>query len=125
MDQYVRDYETREEGYFAQYTPYYEVYNKAAEYIIKQGYNTVGYLSNENYYDYPFMKMLESHVDRFEHVQVGNFSSIYEDVNYQPDCIMVIGHYIYPEDIYECNGAQYQVAYAEDEGWIYMLDRIK
>lgn len=122
-------YDTREECYFTLDRVYYDYYKIAADCVTQNGYRKVGILSAENYYDYPFYKMIEKNIDQYKHVNVKigdyifNDSYKYEDKSYQPDFIFVIANQMNDESYYEYNGNMYRVELLEPEGWISLLIR--
>ena len=109
----------RIEGYFTVRKTEYEDYLFAADYIKENGYKNIGFFCGEDNYEYPLIKMLEGSIDRFEHVGVSNETAKYEDVNFVPDCIYVVGQYI--QDVFIYHNTEYHIAHDYDEGWKYIL----
>ncbi len=122
----VRDYNTyptREECYFTYDHGRYEIYHRAAEYIEQKGYQKVGFWSAENYYDYPFMKMLRNDTE-YAHIDVyENASGKYEDLSFQPDCILLIANRVDEDGKYRYHGTEYRTVFEYEDGWVSLVER--
>lgn len=79
--------EERTMQYFALRGLYWP-YRAISDDIIDKDYKNVGFLCGSDSYEYPFWKMLEYSIDRFEHICVTNETSIYDDADFLPDCII-------------------------------------
>lgn len=91
MANQVNEGENRIEGYFYwQPSGMYSAYCGANELIKDKGYQKIGLITLEDSYDYPIFKMLEPHVQEVRHIDVDNVTAIYEDPEWQPDCIVLL-----------------------------------
>ena len=95
----------RYQGYFLFHPDLTESYLAWADYISEQNIETVGFLSGENDYEYPFTAMLPTLL-RMEHVNVTNVTSVYEDTDFHPAVIVRIGD-VGAESI-TCHGTDYR-----------------
>ena len=84
---YVKGLSNRNEEYFRsnmrQYNNYYEISNL----VNKTYHKNVGLEITEDTYEYPFFTMIEN-VDKIEHVNVQNNTSIYYNYNFKPDIVI-------------------------------------
>lgn len=103
----------RIEGYFYHQKEAYNSYSKIREIVREMEYDNVGIISKEDSYDYPMFKMIEAYTDKIEHVNVKNATEIYEDVNWIPECLVVLE----PDDIeeVECHGVRYNYVIYKDK----------
>ena len=85
----------RETQYF-HYRGLYGSYTEIAEIIKQKEYKEVGFLCGVDSYEYPFWKMLEDDLERFEHVCVTTETQMYDDSDFQPECIIAV-------DVEECD----------------------
>lgn len=98
--------EVRMMQYFTQrgrYWPYREI----SDQIIGKGYKKIGFLCGIDSYEYPFWKMLEDSIERFEHVCVTNETEIYDDADFFPDCIISVD--VEVTDIIEYHNVSYKL----------------
>lgn len=111
--QYHKDYailpetkEIRVMQYFSQrgiYWPYREI----SDNIIEKEHKNIGFLCGSDSYEYPFWKMLENSINRFEHVCVDNETEIYDDMEFLPDCIISVDVEI--DDVIEYHNVRYEL----------------
>lgn len=99
----------RYKGYFAQNKNDYEGYSNLAKFVIENDYRNIGTIFWTCAFEYPFIKMVEKNVDRIVPIFVGNYSSVYYDSNFMPDCI-VTRHFSteWPKDSLSINGVEYR-----------------
>ncbi len=91
MANQVNEGENRIEGYlYWQPSEMYSAYCGASELIKDKGYQKIGLITLEDSYDYPMFKMLEPYVQEVRHIDVDNVTAIYEDPEWQPDCIVLL-----------------------------------
>lgn len=96
----------RFEQYFAGREKY-EFYKEISDDIIENKYESVGFLCGNDSYEYPLWKMLENSMSRFEHVIVDNETTIYDNQDFLPDCIISVD--VEPDDEIICHGIAYQL----------------
>ena len=58
--------------------------------IASRHYERIGFYCGSDSYEYPLWKLLPEGVERFEHVCVVNETSIYDDENFVPECIIAV-----------------------------------
>ena len=95
----------REEQYFA-VRDRYPSYREIADEISDNEYKKIGFYCGSDSYEYPLWKMLENQIDRFEHVCVDNETQIYDDINYDPECIIAVDRMV-KDDVLEYHGRRY------------------
>lgn len=90
----------------------YDPYAAVTDNIIDAGYENVGFICDENSYEYPLWKMMENSVSRFEHVCVMNETELYDDADFIPECIIVVN--VEVSDIIKCHNTDYELALDAD-----------
>lgn len=104
--QYGGQNQDRAYGYFYwQPDEKYSVYQEVKKYIKESDYQEIGIITGGDSYDYPLFKMLESDVERIEHVNVSNATKAYEDMSFIPDCIVLVDKA--PAESVACHGKDY------------------
>lgn len=88
ISKYTDQVADRAYGYFYWQPKKYDIFLKTADFIIENDYKKIGFLTSASAYEYPMIKMLDSYVDRIEHINVTNDTGKYEDSDYRPDCIV-------------------------------------
>lgn len=91
------------------YWPYREI----SDIIIENDYKNIGFLCGVDSYEYPFWKMLENSMDRWEHVCVTNETIIYDDPDFLPDCIISVD--VEAGDTIEYHNISYELVQNEEE----------
>lgn len=91
MAKYDKADESRISGYFYwQSVSMYPAYLEMQKIVKDNGYKNIGLITSEVSFDYPVFKLLEPYADKIEHVNVDNATNIYEDMEFHPDCIIVL-----------------------------------
>lgn len=101
-------------GYFVNRSDEYEPTLQITDYIVEKGYENIGIFVGGDDYEYPFWALLQDKVERIEHVNVHNESSIYLDEGYIADCVIWIGSL--PENTFIWNGQEYPDVWEAAEG---------
>lgn len=94
--------------YFAVRGEFYSPYTVVTGEIIEDGYENIGFVCDEDSYEYPLWKMMEGSISRFEHVCVMNETEIYDDVDFIPECIIVVN--VEVEDMIKYHNTDYELA---------------
>lgn len=117
--QYHKDYaqpakteEIRMMQYFSVRGLYWP-YRKVSDQIIEKQYKNIGFLCGVDSYEYPFWKMLENTIDRFEHVCVTNKTERYDKADFLPDCIISVD--VETSNVIEYHNISYELI-TEEEG---------
>ena len=88
----VRRGESREEKYlYYENDDVYSNYLAVRNFILELGYRDVGIITGGDDKEYPLLVMLDSNVDQILHVNVSNDTGKYEDIDFYPDCIIIMG----------------------------------
>lgn len=112
--EYDKADDSRISGYFYwQPGSMYSAHLEMQSIVKEQGYKNIGLITLEDSYDYPVFEMLEPYVDRIEHINVDNVTNVYEDMEFLPDCIIVLEDSDV-EEIY-CHGTCYAQVLQIDE----------
>ena len=99
--------DNRIEQYFA-VRGLYDPYSEIAKAVEEKGYVNIGFICGADSYEYPFWKMLEGTLLRFEHVCVENETRIYADEDFQPDCIIMVD--VEGDQTIECRNTTYTLS---------------
>lgn len=98
-------------GYFRKLgehgTELYEVYEELAELVDNNGFKKVGLKIGFDSCEYPLLVMLDEKAE-VKHVNVTNYTAIYEDFSYIPDIIIYIDVEETQEEV-ECHGEKYGI----------------
>lgn len=79
---------SRPYGYFTNRSDIAEEYVQVCETVKERGYELIGIVCMEDDYEYPIYYMLKRSADRIRHIMVSNETSVYEDIEYVPECII-------------------------------------
>ena len=102
----------RKEGsYYMLGSNIYEEYGEITDIINGMSCDNVGLMIGEDTWEYPYWVQLRG--KRIEHVNVKNDTSIYEDVGFVPECI-ILDDYEGPENGVMCHGIKYSKVYESD-----------
>lgn len=87
-----------------------EAYQAAAAYIKSKGYQKIGLKLDGAAFEYPLLRMLEESISDYRFVNVANETARYEDMDFQPDCILYTGlpEEGMEENGYWCHGTEYR-----------------
>ena len=83
----TNEHNTRNENYFLSNFAEYENYSKITNIINETGCKNIGIEITEDTFEYPFFTMIKK-IDRIEHINVNNSTSIYYDKNFKPEIII-------------------------------------
>ena len=99
-----------------------ETYNEIAAELNGGKYREVGLIIGGDSYEYPLTTMAKEY-ERFEHVNVQNVTSKYEDTSFIPEVIVVVDRSMV-DDILECHGQEY-IRYKDidDNNSIFILEQ--
>ena len=89
----------------------YEEYGEITDIINGMFCDNVGLMIGEDTWEYPYWVQLRG--KRIEHVNVKNDTSIYEDVGFVPECI-ILDDYEGLENGVMCHGIKYSKVYESD-----------
>ena len=89
----------------------YEEYGEISDIINGMSCDNVGLMIGEDTWEYPYWVQLRG--KRIEHVNVKNDTSIYEDVGFVPECI-ILDDYEGLENGVMCHGIKYSKVYESD-----------
>lgn len=96
-------------AYFKYQNYTYESYVHVTDKIKENGYTTIG-ITGEPWFEYEIWPMTQGYVDRIESVNVENETSIHEDQEYYPDCILYMGpDEMNGDDSISCHGLNYTI----------------
>lgn len=96
-------------AYFKHQGYTYESYVHVAEKMKEKGYTTVG-LTGTSWFEYEIWPMTQEFVERIECVNVENKTSVHEDQEYFPDCILYMGpDEMADDDSISCHGLKYSI----------------
>ena len=102
----------RKEGsYYMLGSNIYEEYGEITDIINGMSCDNVGLMIGEDTWEYPYWVQLRG--KRIEHVNVKNDTSIYEDVGFVPECI-ILDDYEGLENGVMCHGIKYSKVYESD-----------
>lgn len=104
-------------GYFALQPYTYESYIHAIERIKESGYCTVGVINNDGYFEYPIWAMTQDYVNRIECVNVENKTSVHENIDFYPDCVLYIGPESIGDEGIRCHGIDYTIVDSYNDGY--------
>lgn len=96
--------------YFVQ-NPVYENYAEIQSFLQESTYQKIGLEIDEGQFEYPLLHMMAENNQQLEylHVNVKNDTSKYENIAFQPDCIILITYYRdFDEEEYVCHGRTYR-----------------
>ena len=103
--------QSRNMGYFRKLGEYgtelYEVYEELVELVDNNGFKKVGLKIGFDSCEYPLLVMLDEKAE-VKHVNVTNYTAIYEDFSYIPDIIIYIDVEETQEEV-ECHGEKYGI----------------
>lgn len=113
---------------YQDYTSYiYDSYLHVAGKIKEKGYATVG-LTGEPWFEYPIWAMTQDCVERIESVNIENETSIHEDQEYYPDCILYMGtDEMKGSENISCHGLEYEIIDRVFDGgytWYIIAERL-
>lgn len=102
-------------GYFVDMQYTYSLFKELTEYLSAE-YKTIG-LINDARPEYPLWQMVKNDIERIEAVNVYNESSVYENYEYHPDCILFMGKDEMKNiDTIECHNRYYSIVKRMDDG---------
>lgn len=107
----------RPTGYFRSRRNIEISYTEACEYISLNGYEEIGLILGGDSYEYPIFYMLKNKVKRIEHILVTNESCKYEDMLYEPDCVLTTN---ISEDTIEIHNNSYEKVMDGEEIKVYI-----
>lgn len=86
-----------------------ESYQSVVEYVQRKGYQKIGLKLDGAAFEYPLLRMLENSITDYRFVNVSNETKRYEDMDFQPDCILYTGLFEneMEESVYYCHGAEF------------------
>lgn len=109
-------------AYFKYQSYTYESYVHVTDKIKENGYATIG-LAGDSWFGYEIWPMTQGHVERIECVNVENETSIHEDQEFYPDCILYMGrNEMTGRDSIGCHGLEYKIVdKCFDGGYIWYI----
>lgn len=82
--------QARPEGYFYNRSNIRDAYIEACSLVVNEGYREVGLIMNGDSYEYPIWHMLQGSAERIDNVWISEETSRYEDMSYEPECVLAI-----------------------------------
>lgn len=107
-------------GYFALQPYTYDSYIYVTEQIKSRGYHTIG-MMNEGLFEYPIWAITKDYIDRIECVNVENKTSVCENKDFYPDCVLYIGFENIDSKSIRCHETDYNIVYSYNDGYAWYI----
>lgn len=113
----------REEKYLYYNKDAYSDYLEVQNFVLKQGYGDIGMITSGDDKEYPLLVMLRPNVDQIMHVNVNNDTGKYENIDFYPDCIVIMGGNEISS--IECHGRSYDEVSVKNQRMVVLTERHK
>ena len=100
----------------------YEEYSEITNLVDSMSCNNVGLMLGEDTWEYPYWVQLDE--IRLEHVNVKNATSVYEEYEFIPDCIILDDYELEDNDLM-CHGMKYTKVFDSEQKQISLWKKTK